>query len=591
MRTTVITLLILAFLTGTVRADRQLPKAEILQIFEILTGQPRKTWISSGTISATHEEYRAPKTTDADEINDRITEEIQAYQAKTDKTQVAAHMQKMKLDAMPFNVRYALSNEYTMNSSVVVKYDGDRFYWEINANSRTDSVRPNADLPSEQFEPARNARRVFAWNGQEYTMYSRSGHRAIVDATGSIPHVVNGPLTAGLIPWGYDPYTYKNLLACEYSATEKHIDGQAQVHLTLNRPDGSQMLFVLDAENLAVISHLVRGLDKTTFKQYGNYRVVLGKSVPTTIVIKEHDTGTNRLMASDFWRFESISGNTPAIGDFSIEYDTDDIIEYRSPVTDKVAVYRYSPMLNPMLLLTERLAFAASEGTRAQNCATASLKLATSQLGKDIADGQFAPLVKGPNGATSLRRMKEFAQRHGLHCRAVKTDIETLKGLSDCEVILHIPKKNHFVTLGDIDSEYVWSIDLASRRFCYRTEIGLFGTDWSEGTALLISDSPITDKLNDIDDGRLRTITGGTGFTCTNLLQEEDVNYCDGSGGGCWGAYQYWPERWGCEEAESGMCVGSSMLSLAQCPCVPDSEGRNCTVNGDWEFGYMEACY
>ena len=196
MRTTVITLLILAFLPGTVQADRQLAKSEILQIFEILTGQPRKTWISSGTISAMHEEYRAPKTTDADKIDDRISEEIQKYQAKTDKTEVAARMQKAKSDAIPFTVRHELSNEYTMNSSVVVKYDGDRFYWEINTNSRTDSVKPNANLPGEQFDPTRNARRIFVWDGQEYTIYSRSGHRAIVDAAGSIPHGVTGPLTA-----------------------------------------------------------------------------------------------------------------------------------------------------------------------------------------------------------------------------------------------------------------------------------------------------------------------------------------------------------------------------------------------------------
>ncbi|KPK35546.1 MAG: hypothetical protein AMJ65_17315, partial [Phycisphaerae bacterium SG8_4] len=118
--------------------------------------------------------------------------------------------------------------------------------------------------------------------------------------------------------------------------------------------------------------------------------------------------------------------------------------------------------------------------------------------------------------------MKEFAQRQGLHCRAVTTDIETLRGLSGCEAILHMPKKNHFVTLGDVDSEYVWSIDLAHARFCYRTDIGRFGADWSEGTALLISDSPITDKLNDIDDSGLNAITGGAGFACTNLLQEYD---------------------------------------------------------------------
>ncbi len=569
--------------------DRQLERSEILEIFEKLTEQPRKTWISTGTIEAMHDEYRAAKRTGADQSN----EGIQECQDNASKRGSTNDLQKDKRDAMPSKV-CRLSNEYTMNSNVVVRYDGDSFYWEINTNSRTDSVKPNADQGSDQFGPAWNARRVFSWDGQKYTIYSRSGHRAIVDATGTLPHSVNGPLTAGLIPWGYGPYTYKNLSACESSATEKHINGQAQVHLTLDRSDGSEMLFVLDAErNLAVISHRVEGFDKTTFKQYGNYQVVSGKLVPTTIVIEQHDASTNRLLASDFWHFKSISGNTPAIGDFSIEYDTDDIIEYKSPVSDKAAVYRYSRMLNAELLLAERLAFAASEGTQEQNCATASLKYAASQLGKDIADGQLTQLVRGPNGATSLREMKEFAQRQGLHCRAVKTDVQTLRGLNDCEVILHFPKKNHFVTLGDIDNAYVWSIDLASRKFCYRTDIGLFGMDWSEGIALLISDSPITDKLNDIDDGSLQTITGGAGYTCTNLLQEENEEPCEleEEDGSCTNYYVYEPERWGCEEAASGMCMDEPMLSIAQCDCVLNSNETACEVDGNWYFGYMDACY
>ena len=52
----------------------------------------------------------------------------------------------MKLDAIPFNVRYKLSNEWAMSSHVTVKYDNGRFYWEINVDSRSDSVKPDASL-------------------------------------------------------------------------------------------------------------------------------------------------------------------------------------------------------------------------------------------------------------------------------------------------------------------------------------------------------------------------------------------------------------------------------------------------------------
>jgi hypothetical protein len=142
---TLMSVLLLLFSSVTF-ADRPLNRAEILQIFQQLTSQPKKTWIPAGTIKATHEEYRSPKTTDINEINGQIKEKIAEYQNNQNKRELTEDLQKMKLDAMSFNVRHKLSNEYTMNSSVIVKFDGERFYWEINMDSRTDSVKPGKDL-------------------------------------------------------------------------------------------------------------------------------------------------------------------------------------------------------------------------------------------------------------------------------------------------------------------------------------------------------------------------------------------------------------------------------------------------------------
>ena len=44
-------------------ADRELDRTEILQIFQELTSQPRKTWISAGATEANPGENRATKTT------------------------------------------------------------------------------------------------------------------------------------------------------------------------------------------------------------------------------------------------------------------------------------------------------------------------------------------------------------------------------------------------------------------------------------------------------------------------------------------------------------------------------------------------
>jgi hypothetical protein len=244
-------------------------------------------------------------------------------------------------------------------------------------------------------------------------------------------------------------------------------------------------------------------------------------------------------------------------------------------------------MLDMDVLLAERLNFTASQGAQAQNCATAALKYTTSQLGRDVSDKQLARLVDGANGGTSLKAMKDFAINQGLYAQAVRTDLNSLKDLNGCQAILHIPGKNHFVMLGDIDSDHVWCIDLANDRFCYQANIHFFGMDWSEGTVLLVSDRPILGEFPEITDGELSAIRGGEGYTCTDLLQEDEVIYCTYW---CEGSYEYYPERWGCESAESGMCIESEMLRSASSSCIIEIIWDDCTVTGEWDLYYMLAC-
>jgi len=99
-------LLFSLFVSCAAFADRQLDRTEILQIFQRLTNQPRKAWIPSGTIEAIHEEYRAPKTTDANEVKRQIDEAVREYQNDPNKRELTEYYQKMKLDAIPFDVRY-----------------------------------------------------------------------------------------------------------------------------------------------------------------------------------------------------------------------------------------------------------------------------------------------------------------------------------------------------------------------------------------------------------------------------------------------------------------------------------------------------
>ena len=588
------------FVSYATFANRTLERAEILDIFEQLTSQPRKTWIPAGTIEATHQEYKAPKTTDQKEINNQINKKLREYPSNPNKRELTKNTQKMKLYAIPFNTRYKLSNEYTMNSSVIVRFDGERFYWEINVDSRTDSVKPGKKLKdnfmSGHFDLNWNARRIFAWDGENYTTYSATGNHAIVDSVGNTPHVVNGSLTAGIIPWGYGYYRYDNLVAAESSAVEKNIDGQMQIHLTLNNSNGSEMTFVMDMErDYAVISCSIRRPDSsTTYKHYDNYQLISENWVPATILIERYDAGTNRLLARDLWDITAIDSNVPGAGSFDIEYEPDVLIEYSSLITDKPTMYRHSDTVDTDLLLTDRLVFAVNEDTQAQNCATAALKYTVGRLGKDVTDSQLAELVTEPNNDTSLYAMKQFAQNLGLYARAVTTDIQTLKSLSGCEVILHIPGKKHFVVFGGIDSEYVRIIDLTNNKFYYRTDIDFFSMDWTEGVALLISNQSIQLQGNftEIDDTQLNNIIGGDGYSCTNLLQTYNVIFCsEPVPGACDGYYEEYYTRYGCETAESGSCSTSRMIRYAESPCIEDiHDPEACDITGDWTFYYMRAC-
>jgi hypothetical protein len=313
-----------------------------------------------------------------------------------------------------------------------------------------------------------------------------------------------------------------------------------------------------------------------------------------TIFIEQYDAFTNKLLTTDFWNITSISGDTPSIGNLSVDYELGALIEYRSNVTDKPALYRYSYTVDLDQLLTERLDYAASESVQAQNCATAALKYAASKFGRDLTYRQLAQMVDRPGRATSLNTMKDFAERSGLYCRAVRTDVQTLKGLSGCQVILHFPKKNHFVALEGIDDEYAWSVDLSKDKFYYRTDLNFLDMDWTEGTALLISDRPILLRGNvtEIADSQLSSIIGGSGYSCTYLLQEYDIIYCSNPVPGvCLGYYEGYVRRYGCESAESGSCVEERMVRYAETFCIVDPYNPyGCKVTGEWTFYYMRAC-
>ncbi|MGA2322989.1 MAG: cysteine peptidase family C39 domain-containing protein [Sedimentisphaerales bacterium] len=583
--------------SGIAVADRPLERAELLQIFEQLTAQPRKTWIAAGTIEASHQEYVASAVTDENGINRQIAAGIQRYRNEPDKRELTGELQKMKLDAIPFNIRYELSNEYTMNSTEQIRFDGKRFYWEINVDSRSDSVKPGRDLAgnfmTQQFDLGGNQRRIFAWDGEKYTTYFLPANNAIVDAGGNSPHSVNGPLTAGLVPWGYGRYTYSNLCAVESSGIESTADGETQIVLTLKEADGSESHFTLDsAKNYALKNCLIEKPDGSTIsEQYSDYAFIAGGWVPETITIERFEAGSGRLKARDLWNLTAIDDSVPQANAFDVPYEPDALVEHHSDESTKPAMYRQSNAADTNQLLTKRLATAKSDGANTRNCATIATGYVASELGVTISDKDLASLVNQTSGTTSMYDMEYFLQGFGFYCRAVRTNIDTLKNLNGCKAILYFPGRSHYVVVDRVDDRYVWITDLSSAKFYDHTEISFFDMDWTDGTALLVSKQPIQGDFNEISSGQLADITGGSGYSCTKLLQNYNVIFCSYVDGLCGGKYYEYYTRYGCETADSGSCSSTKMVKFVSTPCINDPDiPEACNVTGVWTYYYMMAC-
>lgn len=436
-------------------------------------------------------------------------------------------------------------------------------------------------------------------------MYFRPGNHAIVtESPSDIPVTVNGPLTAGIVPWGYSMYTYEGLSAAESSAFELQVDGQKQLHLTLKKTSTPQMVFVLDpTKDYAVLSCSINDAGRSSIsKTYENYELISGRWIPTTIIIERYDESKQsyELLSYDCWDFTSIHVSSPHPASFRVTYETDALVEFYSSIMEKPLSYRYYDEVDTDSLLQGRRAIVLAGDTHTQNCATVAMKYVAEQLSKDVTDKELAGLVSEPNEDTSLYELQQFARGLGFHCLSVKTDIQKLKNLKDCQVILHLPGANHYVVLEYIDDEYVWVIDLDSNKFYYRTKLDIFGLDWSEGTALLLSNEPLDleGAFAKISGEELHKIMGlaGTDFgnySCTDLIQEYDIVFCpEPIGGLCGGRYRKFYNRWACEPNDvPGSCFGTGIVGNESSPCInhPDYPW-DCTITGEWFSQCIRAC-
>ncbi len=523
-------------------ASRQLEKDEILEIIKTLTDQSISTWIPYGTIKGTHFEYSA-------------------------------------------------SDDVAIDSTEQVKYDGNRFFWEIDISLDKTSKNIEKDLK-------KNAKRLFVWDGDRYTMYFASTNNAIVsEGSGQMPVNVNGLLTAGIIPWGFGAYSYKNLSTAELSAMENY---KEQIVLTVKTNNEFEIEFLLDpSQNYVVLTYCLNNDqgDAIIKKDYSDFKLAGDIQIPTNIIIERYDTtkSPSELVSRDEWDITSVNLNPPKQSEFVVPYRKNAFIEFHPSSAGSPLSYHFSDTIDTEVLLQKRLEI-ASTNSLSENCATIAIEHVFSQFGKEITSQQLAQLV-GADNSTNLYDMRQLTLDSGLNSAAIVTDLKTLRQLNDCQIILYLQESKHYVVLENIDSKYAWLIDLDNDKFYYRTSLDKLKYLWSNAIALLISSQSL-ESVTEIGDDNLKDTKGSTSggipnYSCTDVIQSYRYSLCPPAVGDlCGGRYWQWADRYGCiKDDEGGECTGSDMVGKIYSICTEDDyTPGSCTITGNWISRYIRAC-
>lgn len=539
----VMLIILLAGISNFAYAGVELNEQQIGAILTTLTSSPRDAWIPSGNIAATH------------------------YQVKDATGQLIVSSEK-------------------------VKYDGVRFRWDIDFIDHAELGAGHEEKINLEW----NANRTFVWDGTAYTMHFKSGKNALVsDGSTNIPVGVNGPLRAGVVPWGHGFYGLQNMLL---SVSSAQFDDQGHLLLSLEKGDEYSVLLELDpGKDYAVISWIIESIGKSRIiMKYEDYMKNTDLWIPSVITIERY-TGTAesaQLSSYDHWKITSVEPKPCTQDQFKADYDDDTHVQYRTSA-NRVFSYRYKVGRNTESMLEQRLNL-ASQGNN-HNCATAAIKHIASSLGKNLPADDTANLVTGPKKETSLFKLRQFAQQQALHCTAVNANIDSLANLNNCQVILHLSGANHYVVLDHVDDKDVWLIDLDSNKFYYSMKRSQLAVEWGEQTALIISNNPtdLPAGFTNIEDSRLHEIKGSSvPYSCTDLIQQGGwqncdpmhINLCDGN-------YTVWYELLGCEpDCDGGYCDGEKTVASVYTPCMDDFDNPpQCKVGTNvYVYQYLRAC-
>ncbi len=545
-------------LAAVARADRLLDAEETKLLIKQLTDTPRRQWLSSGTLRARHLEYYA------------------------------------------FENKVRESTETAYSNGTYVRLDV-----QLDEEQSTE-VEVSGDLARQLNQDFQlNRSRTFLWDGQKRVQYYESADYAVVSMNQATAPKLCGPLTAGIVPWGHGDFTYLLLMSQSPKIYERTNDGQSQFVLTYinetTTPD-INVTFVLDPSKAnAVLDYTIENDLALLRQSYSDYLQVGDQWVPSKVLVERFDkrSGEPKLLSYEDWQFEEIDGTVPASGVFSLQYKNGTTVELHPGPGLKTFMYQASDRVDISKMLADKIELLKAE-RGSVNCATAAMQHIANQFSKELQPEQLSGLISEQTQKTTLFGMKQTLESAGLNCMAVETELGTLKRIDGCATVLHLAVSNHYVLLDHVETDSVWIIDLTNRSFYTRLKIDDLMAEWNSGTALLVSDGPITPPLDAtiryLETDEMNRIQGGDfgTYSCTDLLQEDEQVLCAPPLAGflCGGAYYVFYERYGCkEDANGGTCVGKKMIAYDYAQCINDPQEQGvCTTTNQWISRYRRAC-
>ena len=129
------------------------------------------------------------------------------------------------------------------------------------------------------------------------------GDRLIVDAAGRLPRGVNGPLTAGVIPWGNGKFSYESLSA---AARVGHVQISAKtVHMTIAHNDGTSTDVTLDPSKAYAVTSATLTTAERLLRDLYAARVTspfAGQWVPSSVTVeRKNDSLDSKAPTSEQW--------------------------------------------------------------------------------------------------------------------------------------------------------------------------------------------------------------------------------------------------------------------------------------------------